>query len=699
MGKNALSLSVFDLGNWEKELQGNLNSNVCYKEVLGGIPSLQRGLVWKANQIELLWDSILRGFPIGSLTGMEIPEHNPHVKQHVRIHGERLSDKATHYILDGQQRAHAVALAFYDPMEDDKCHDKSKKEQFEKRSYLWIDLGYQKKENQKRSYLFRLVTPSHPWGFSKSGDSTLPHSKIVKHMEGIDTATDQRLYAYQSFPAEATFPVPLAWVIEFAFDNECNHFVSFWNQKKEEFYEHPYFKKYNSITNETIENHTKTIIESIDKLRDYRIAFLLLQTEHIEDMQELFERLNRNGTQVSELELFYSAFKAYFPGIESNIEGVSNELMIHEAYVCVSAFRLLLHKKIGKFIANEPSSKTVISNKLDNNEITDFFENEFIELKNKVLSLVMQSEDDIGLPKAALTYIVKDSRIVLYLLFWIASEKPALFEQCRRALIALIMIIDTFGVKKDLAVKIIISYLSQSKEAVDCDCLKGVVSQLYDLEKGAKGIEKIYSPEELENILVIPDNKEKAKTINSLWDYVLLSVEQRFLEDMQKERERDQLWGFVNRIHNLRHADTILLYAQRKYYYRKFGTYADFSYFWQAHNRPWDYDHILPKSVLYWQKGIEFKSFADPWLWNIGNYRILHFSDNRSRQDSPLGENEKLEDLFLLPKEKNEYNAFLLKTSDFNDFEKAKRFVEASKNRLIEIYRKWWEGLEVDNLL
>ena len=30
------------------------------------IPALQRGLVWSPRQVELLWDSILRGFPIGA---------------------------------------------------------------------------------------------------------------------------------------------------------------------------------------------------------------------------------------------------------------------------------------------------------------------------------------------------------------------------------------------------------------------------------------------------------------------------------------------------------------------------------------------------------------------------------------------------------------------------------------------------------
>lgn len=35
--------------------------------VVAGVPSLQRGLVWRAGQVELMWDSLARGFPIGSL--------------------------------------------------------------------------------------------------------------------------------------------------------------------------------------------------------------------------------------------------------------------------------------------------------------------------------------------------------------------------------------------------------------------------------------------------------------------------------------------------------------------------------------------------------------------------------------------------------------------------------------------------------
>ena len=57
--------------------------NVC-------IPDIQRGLVWNAAQIEVFWDSLLRGIPIGIFTVVENA-------------GEKM-------LLDGQQRWHAIQL-------------------------------------------------------------------------------------------------------------------------------------------------------------------------------------------------------------------------------------------------------------------------------------------------------------------------------------------------------------------------------------------------------------------------------------------------------------------------------------------------------------------------------------------------------------------------------------------------------------
>ena len=59
------------------------------------IPSLQRGLVWKPQQVELLWDSILRQFPIGTFTLAD------------SVDGDH-----PYSLLDGQQRWNAISSGF-----------------------------------------------------------------------------------------------------------------------------------------------------------------------------------------------------------------------------------------------------------------------------------------------------------------------------------------------------------------------------------------------------------------------------------------------------------------------------------------------------------------------------------------------------------------------------------------------------------
>lgn len=62
------------------------------------LPAIQRGFVWRVDQIENLWDSIFRGYPIGSFLLSE-------------------TDGA-YELFDGQQRATSIALGFYDPWEE-----------------------------------------------------------------------------------------------------------------------------------------------------------------------------------------------------------------------------------------------------------------------------------------------------------------------------------------------------------------------------------------------------------------------------------------------------------------------------------------------------------------------------------------------------------------------------------------------------
>ena len=68
METGSLNYSLLQIANWTKG-----ESEVT-------IPALQRGLVLKPNQVELLWDSILRGFPIGSFLLSDISDDNKNAK-------------------------------------------------------------------------------------------------------------------------------------------------------------------------------------------------------------------------------------------------------------------------------------------------------------------------------------------------------------------------------------------------------------------------------------------------------------------------------------------------------------------------------------------------------------------------------------------------------------------------------------------
>src|SRR5213083_506765 len=103
--RGAYPLSLKEIASWEVSALGP-------SQIVARPPSLQRGLVWETSQIELLWDSILRGFPIGSFVLCE-PLKGQERRRPKRVRDQRV----THHLLDGQQRGYAITLGFSDPFE------------------------------------------------------------------------------------------------------------------------------------------------------------------------------------------------------------------------------------------------------------------------------------------------------------------------------------------------------------------------------------------------------------------------------------------------------------------------------------------------------------------------------------------------------------------------------------------------------
>ena len=231
-------LNLRDVASWQlPNLQPQNDSRERRRpEVLAGLPSLQRGAVWRPNQVELLWDSILRGFPIGSLVVCRLLPKELQKLRPGPVAGDNWpwpQDNYTHNLLDGQQRGNAVALGYRDPFE----------EPAKPKPVLWLDLDPSSAQKDQfpaastRHHLLRLTTEAHPWGFRVSDDKEPERissgeafeaskwfSRVRSMLQGAPTAeghqpsgtsdtSPQRPSPCEGWPVIANAPLPLAWAL------------------------------------------------------------------------------------------------------------------------------------------------------------------------------------------------------------------------------------------------------------------------------------------------------------------------------------------------------------------------------------------------------------------------------------------------------------------------------------------------------
>jgi hypothetical protein len=231
------TLRLHDVASWQLPSLAprDANGQPVKPRVLAGLPSLQRGAVWKPNQIELLWDSILRGFPIGSLVACRCLPPTIQSTRPGAVAGSVKpwpEDQYDHHLLDGQQRANALALGYLDPFitENDK-------EELNPDTLLWLDLD---PSNNKfppastRHHLLRVTTKAHPWGFNVSDDKEPQRLSSGQAFEAIQSfrcvhpvpvekdgstnsdtcdASNQRPRPFEGWPVVANAPLPLSWAL------------------------------------------------------------------------------------------------------------------------------------------------------------------------------------------------------------------------------------------------------------------------------------------------------------------------------------------------------------------------------------------------------------------------------------------------------------------------------------------------------
>lgn len=151
------------------------------------LPAIQREYVWKRQDIEQMFDSLLRYYPINTLMFWRIknianqpldfykflePRYVSDETRNTEYIKNSLSDKERLIVIDGQQRLTSLYIGLYGTFAKDKNKPMS--------LYLRLDSKIKKNENDDKLYDFRFMTENNYNQLIKQGQVWLKMSDLMK---------------------------------------------------------------------------------------------------------------------------------------------------------------------------------------------------------------------------------------------------------------------------------------------------------------------------------------------------------------------------------------------------------------------------------------------------------------------------------------------------------------------------------------
>lgn len=610
------------------------------------LPPIQRNAVWNVAQIERLWDSLLRGFPIGSFL---VSPRKREDKARDLFHGiQKQSGKEGYFLLDGQQRTRALLLGF-------KPNENAR---------LWIDLmpqlNFNNAELNDREFLLRVVTSHQPWGMSDR-NPTDKLSEDTKLRARNELGITNIHYDYQvkidngstdpsiktSWPYKANLPVPLDALITLCGGMSGRFVTPEWEQVRKLIPER-YFQQ-NKVPDSEPE-HLSKIIASLQPLLEItnprlRARTIVLLFQHHEetletndpdvqdDMEVLFRRVNAGGTRLEGEEMAYSLLKSAWDGayemVTSIVEDPKVGYLLPPTGIVMAATRIarFMQEKIDdanpgignfrKWIGDSQSHDSFLANMRKLLQKTPNGKSLFHQVMQQFCNVVLyrpDDKDDIGIPKKLLLTI--KSGFYHPVLIWIFKIgcKEEIVEQNRTNILRYLLYCYLAVDKHDKA----------SKKAIE-EINISLQSNFPDHD-----IYKILLEEELG--VSLPDPSSFSKPFENEVDGFLRHWNDLFnLPDDPYNILRQYFWDSSR---------DLLLWYQRSFTVGWFPGYDPASN--DAFDTPYDWDHIMPYSHLITSgRSAEIytkdKDSIDKFFWSrhlyvnsIGNLRLWPYWANRS---------------------------------------------------------------------
>ncbi len=553
------------------------------------LPTIQRGFVWKPYQIENLWDSLAKNFPIGSF----VYEKNCEKYQ----------------ILDGQQRLTAISLVQGKEFFSQKTA---------KNFRIFIDMYKAKDTSGKNKFIFRVITNSHPWGYQLNKNTTplssADKSDALKRYNITGNWFEKSLYEQDNefphfWPYDCYMPIPLDFFFNNVEDEKINAWINTFKIKDEEdskITDTPKTKNLKDIC----KNDLYTLDEIrrfLEELREKPLFFQKLGEP--DDREELFIRINAGGTPLSSEELNYSLLKSRFnnrEAIERFEKNCAN--IIRPSKAMLIAFRLYQNKSGDDDYSLDIKTKNfeklldaLSADKLEDFRIFMTEENpgSFITLLQKYKEIIRYSnKNTFGLPYPMFVKLGRQAPELVYMLLYrlfLGKDNECINNRkSRKKIIAGITLLYFFY------------YQSNKRDYAQ------VFSKIYPVLK----------------------LKDKI-SFNDFWGSLLKERADLLDDDNKidfpdwKSKQED-----INVVKNNRSVfedRSFLLFAQRKMLYEKFENENELRSFYTLDdtNVPYDDDHILPQSM---KRKIKNKNIKTLYETN-GNHRFWPYSANRADHD------------------------------------------------------------------
>ncbi|BBP01052.1 DUF262 domain-containing protein [Sulfuriferula nivalis] len=611
------------------------NTGTYAKQLL--LPSIQRGFVWKPKQIVDLWDSLLRGMPIGSLMVSKLAagESATNIVEDKRVSAEVQSESVG--LLDGQQRTLSMLLGWFEKHSKQHC--------------LWIDLG--RDGGAGATFELRITTKAQPFGFQRISQTRLSRHERKEARKDYDKNHQQHEERrdYELFNLDKT-EQPRPYVA----GRNSKLFIRLtdaWNvfrglSDKKAFMQ----KLFGDTDEEKVKHKLEQLYDAFERIASLEVPLILIP-EYISQSQPeakdnknneftaplilLFERIGSNATKLTPDDLLFSMIKQQWPEAHNLVEKVKSDdfpyPMSSSDYV-MTAYRLAAAQTEVIVIGDNPRPKpsdfhrhlaTLLGTKEKPGPLRNYLmkDSQFVNaFKSLGRTLIYRGEKDSGIPNYMLPHLSRG--LIQVLLRWIMLNDEKTIADSRETIIAFALFWYLHIWNDDGA----------SKKAFEIAGVEGAfpAEAIYNaLIKSNSGNENeiglalpLMPPDELNQILLPYESTR------------LLTADKLFKDDHntipQRELYKRFCWW----------RKPILLWLQRDYVEKAFSKLTSDSNLIDEDTVPYDYDHLCPQD--HWGKHWSYIKCSDSDFHAarndigncIGNLHVLESSLNRSFGDDPL---------------------------------------------------------------